>query len=103
MCRGSFPLHVLCLPCDDNSVDGLQPIREQHVRGGGQSSIKGTGFCHSLLSPLAPEEVSNKAFAAEDSGCPKRVLASGEKKLGIKSCSRTKKPVRLNYNRIKKT
>jgi hypothetical protein len=26
--KGSFPLHVLCLPRDDNSADGLQPIRE---------------------------------------------------------------------------
>jgi hypothetical protein len=26
--KGSFPLHVLCLPHDDNSANGLQPIRE---------------------------------------------------------------------------
>jgi hypothetical protein len=26
--KGSSPLHVLCLPRDDNSADGLQPIRE---------------------------------------------------------------------------
>jgi hypothetical protein len=26
--KGSSPLHVLCLPLDDNSADGLQPIRE---------------------------------------------------------------------------
>jgi hypothetical protein len=26
--KGSSPLHVLCLPCEDNSADGLQPIRE---------------------------------------------------------------------------
>jgi hypothetical protein len=26
--KGSSPLHVLCLPHDDNSADGLQPIRE---------------------------------------------------------------------------
>jgi hypothetical protein len=44
--------HSMCfafLPLDDNSVDGLQPIRERHVRGGGQFSIKGTGFCHSFF------------------------------------------------------
>ena len=33
--KGSSPLHVLCLPCDDNSANGLQPIRERHVLGGG--------------------------------------------------------------------
>jgi hypothetical protein len=33
--KGSSPLHVLCLPRDDNSADGLQPIREWHVLGGG--------------------------------------------------------------------
>jgi hypothetical protein len=37
------------------------------------------GFCH---FSLAPEEVSNKAFAAEDSGCPEHVLAGGDKSLG---------------------
>ena len=26
--KGSSPPHVLCLPRDDNSADGLQPIRE---------------------------------------------------------------------------
>ena len=26
--KGNSPLHVLCLPRDDNSADGLQPIRE---------------------------------------------------------------------------
>jgi hypothetical protein len=26
---------VLCVPRDDNSADGLQPIREWHVLGGG--------------------------------------------------------------------
>jgi hypothetical protein len=26
--KGSSPLHVLCLPRDNNSADGLQPIRE---------------------------------------------------------------------------
>jgi hypothetical protein len=26
--KGSFPPHVLCLPRDDNSADGLQPIKE---------------------------------------------------------------------------
>jgi hypothetical protein len=26
--KGSFPPHVLCVPRDDNSADGLQPIRE---------------------------------------------------------------------------
>jgi hypothetical protein len=33
--KGSSPLHVLCLPRDNNSADGLQPIREWHVLGGG--------------------------------------------------------------------
>ena len=33
--KGSSPLHVLCLPHDDNSANGLQPIRERHVLGGG--------------------------------------------------------------------
>ena len=33
--KDSSPLHVLCLPRDDNSADGLQPIREWHVLGGG--------------------------------------------------------------------
>jgi hypothetical protein len=33
--KGSSPLHVLCLPRDDNWANGLQPIREQHVLGGG--------------------------------------------------------------------
>ena len=26
--KGSSPPHVLCLPHEDNSADGLQPIRE---------------------------------------------------------------------------
>jgi hypothetical protein len=33
--KGSSPLHVHCLPRDDNSANGLQPIRERHVLGGG--------------------------------------------------------------------
>ena len=33
--KGNSPLHVLCLPRDYNSANGLQPIREQHVLGGG--------------------------------------------------------------------
>jgi hypothetical protein len=33
--KGSSSLHVLCLPRDDNSSNGLQPIRERHVLGGG--------------------------------------------------------------------
>jgi hypothetical protein len=35
-----------------------------------------------LSSPLAPEEVSNKAFATEDSCCPEHVLAGGDKSSG---------------------
>ena len=69
MCRGSFPLHVLCLP-RDNSADGLQPIRERHVRGGGQFSIKGTGFCHSgssLCKLMLSLSRRIKAFTAEGS------------------------------------
>jgi hypothetical protein len=31
--EGGSPLHVLCLPRDVNSADGLQPIREWHVLG----------------------------------------------------------------------
>jgi hypothetical protein len=31
--KGSSPLHVLCLPRDDNSANGLQTIRERHVLG----------------------------------------------------------------------
>jgi hypothetical protein len=42
----------------------------------------GGGFAICPCSPLALEEVSNKAFAAEDSGCPERVLASGDKSSG---------------------
>ena len=30
--KGSSPPHVLCLPRDDNSADGLQPIREWRPR-----------------------------------------------------------------------
>jgi hypothetical protein len=33
--KGNSPFHVLCLSHDDNSADGLQPIRERHVLGGG--------------------------------------------------------------------
>jgi hypothetical protein len=33
--KGSSSLHVLCLPRDDNSANGLQPIRERHVPGRG--------------------------------------------------------------------
>jgi hypothetical protein len=50
---------------------------------------KGQGFAIRLSSPLAPEEVSNKAFAAEDSGCPERVVASGDKSSGCKLASKS--------------
>jgi hypothetical protein len=68
---GSSPPHVLCLPRDDSSADGLQPIRERHVLGGGYFSLKGTGFRHSLSCTLAlllscalaPKDVSNRALA----------------------------------------
>jgi hypothetical protein len=33
--KGSSSLHVLCLPGDDNLANGLQPIRERHILGGG--------------------------------------------------------------------
>jgi hypothetical protein len=42
--EGGSPLHVLCLPRDVNSADGLQPIREWHVLGEGEFSLIGTGF-----------------------------------------------------------
>jgi hypothetical protein len=42
--KGILWLLVLCLPRDVNSADGLQPIREWHVRGEGECSLRGTGF-----------------------------------------------------------
>jgi hypothetical protein len=51
--KGVLWLLVLCLPRDVNSADGLQPIREWHVRGEGECSLRGTGFRFLSLLLLA--------------------------------------------------
>jgi hypothetical protein len=51
--EGGSSLHVLCLPRDVNSADGLQPIREWHVLGEGKFSLIGTGFRFLSLLLLA--------------------------------------------------
>jgi hypothetical protein len=51
--KGILWLLVLCLPRDVNSADGLQPIREWHVRGEGECSLRGTGFSFFSLSCFA--------------------------------------------------
>jgi hypothetical protein len=51
--KGILWLLVLCLPRDVNSADGLQPIKEWHVRGEGECSLRGTGFRSFPLLPLS--------------------------------------------------
>jgi hypothetical protein len=51
--KGILWLLVLCLPRDVNSADGLQPIREWHVRGEGECCLRGTGFRFLSLLLLA--------------------------------------------------
>jgi hypothetical protein len=76
--KGILWLLVLCFPRDVNSADGLQPIKEWHVRGEGECSLRGTGFrfslslasCSLASCTLAPEDVRNKAL-------PQKILVCG--------------------------